>query len=553
MEQMLNAYYENNARKLRTMIDKMLCRFGGISDKDYDDFYSIANEVFADVLKRFDKTQSFDGFLYACLTNRFKTELTARNAKKRTVERNTVSIDMPVEEEGGMTLADMLPSDFDMDAALEEGAGGYREERVERYLNGLTSLQRQLAELKMEGVPAAEIKQKLGLSDKKYSQQCMELKSFEHLNRLFVREGWQERKEEQSRVNTEKKGTAVSKTGRMSVGAVIKEMERSAIRFDHPLQRESDQWSSVMKGNLISDILQGNPVPALVFAEQNMGGVTIKWDLDGKQRCTSAYLFFRDGFRISPGIRRWLIPYRQKAFDIRGRYFSQLPGELQEKFMNYQFEIVRYQNCSGDDIAYHITRYNEGKPMTAAQKGIAGLGAAYAARVKEIADRKFFKDMGGYKSSELKNGTIYYVILESIMAVYFLKDWKTKPEELCECIRNHARPAVFDRFEEMVEQLEETVSGENVKMFNARNTFLWLALYAGIVKNEKDAGQFCGFMQAFKESLHKAKIGGVSYDDLERKDSRDQKVITAKLKHLEALWKMQNHWITGKQTPPLPL
>ena len=275
MEQMLNAYYENNARKLRTMIDKMLCRFGGISDKDYDDFYSIANEVFADVLKRFDKTQSFDGFLYACLTNRFKTELTARNAKKRTVERNTVSIDMPVEEEGGMTLADMLPSDFDMDKAFEEGAGGYREESVERYLNGLTSLQRQLAELKMEGVPAAQIKEKLGLSDKKYSQQCMELKSFEHLNRLFVREGWQ----------------------------------------------ESDQWSCVMKGNLISDILQGNPIPALVFAEQNMGGVTIKWDLDGKQRCTSAYLFFRDGFRISPGIRRWLIPYRQKAFDIRGRYF----------------------------------------------------------------------------------------------------------------------------------------------------------------------------------------------------------------------------------------
>lgn len=537
MEEILHAYYENNARKLRTMIDKMLCRFGGLSDKDYDDFYSIANEVFTDVLKRFDGTQSFDGFLYACLMNKFKTELTARNTKKRAVERHTVSIDMLVEEDSGLTLGDMLPSDFDMDAALEERAGGYQEERVERYLSGLTSVQRQLAQMKMKGIPAAEIKEKLGLSDKKYSQQCMELKSFDHLSRLFVCEDRLNWKEDKNIMNKEKKTGEKSKTDTLSVAAVIKEMERSAIRFDHPLQREADQWTAVMKGNLISDILQGNPVPALVFAEQDIDGVTVLWDLDGKQRCTSAYLFSRDGYRISPGIRRWLIPYQQKTFDIRGRYFSQLPGELQERFMNYQFEIVRYLNCSGDDIAYHITRYNEGKPMTAAQKGIAGLGTAYAARVKEIAERAFFKDMGGYKSSELKNGTIYYVILESMMTAYFFKDWKTKPEELCEYIRTHAEPAVFDRFEDMLEKLEKTVSGKTAEMFDSKNSFLWFGLYAGILKTERDAGRFSGFIKEFKESLHKTKIKGVSYDDLDRKAAKDKTAVIARLRHLETLWK----------------
>lgn len=205
--------------------------------------------------------------------------------------------------------------------------------------------------------------------------------------------------------------------------------------------------------------------------------------------------------------------------------------------MNYQFEVVRYLNCSGDDIAYHIIRYNEGKPMTAVQKGIAGLGAAYAARIKDIADRTFFRDMGSYKSSEIKNGTILYVILESIMAAYFLKDWKTKPEELCEYISNHAEPAVFDRFEDMVEKLEKTVSAETAKMFDSKNTFLWFGLYAGILKNEKDAGKFCGFMQEFKESLHKAKIGGVSYDELEGKEVKDKKAVVSRLRHLETLWK----------------
>lgn len=65
-----------------------------------------------------------------------------------------------------------------------------------------------------------------------------------------------------------------------------------------------------MKGNLISDILQGNPIPPLVFAEQVANGLAIIWDLDGKQRCTTAYSFSKDAFKITKNIRRWLIAYQ---------------------------------------------------------------------------------------------------------------------------------------------------------------------------------------------------------------------------------------------------
>ncbi len=64
MEHILNTYYADNAKKLHSMVDKILLKFGGLSDKDMDDFYSLANEVFVDVMKRFDNSQSFDVFLY---------------------------------------------------------------------------------------------------------------------------------------------------------------------------------------------------------------------------------------------------------------------------------------------------------------------------------------------------------------------------------------------------------------------------------------------------------------------------------------------------------
>ncbi len=82
-DQILNTYYANNARKLHRTVDRILAKFGGLSNKDRDDFYSLANEVFVDAIGRYDCTQPFDGFLYVCLVNKIKSEITRRNREKR--------------------------------------------------------------------------------------------------------------------------------------------------------------------------------------------------------------------------------------------------------------------------------------------------------------------------------------------------------------------------------------------------------------------------------------------------------------------------------------
>ena len=64
MEKILNTYYTKNAKKLHTMVDKILFKLR-FHDVDNEDFYSLANEVFVDVIKRYDGKQDFDGFLYS--------------------------------------------------------------------------------------------------------------------------------------------------------------------------------------------------------------------------------------------------------------------------------------------------------------------------------------------------------------------------------------------------------------------------------------------------------------------------------------------------------
>ena len=556
MEEILNSYYENEAYKLRKMVDSVLSKFGGISNKDYDDFYSIANRVFVDVMERYDNTQSFDGFLYACLLNKIKSEITARNRVKRQTDMYAISIDMPIGDDDNSAISDLLYSDFDMELEMERIFDHSHDERIQKYLSSLSKIQRQIVEMKMEDVPVLEIKVKLGLSNKEYEKQYQELKAFSRISILYGNDSVTDLKGDDRMDNTLTQTMEKSKLNRLSVASIIKKIDRHTIRFDHPLQRESEQWSPSMKGNLISDILQGNPIPPLVFAEQVVKGIAIIWDLDGKQRCTNAYSFQKDGYRITKNIRRWMIEYQapvvdpngnamfdennfpvyeRKEFDIRGKKFSELPEELQDRFNDYNFEIVQYLNCSSSDIAYHIARYNEGKPMTASQKGITRLGEEYAGMVKAISNMSFFKDMGGYKVSEFKNGTINRVVVESVMAANFLEDWKKKQEDMCEYIKDNAASSDFDSFEDMVGRLEKVITEDVSDMFDAKDSFLWFGLFARAVKAGIDDRKFIEFMAEFTRSLHSKKIKNVSFDDLNDRATKDKAVVIAKMDHLVIL------------------
>lgn len=412
--------------------------------------------------------------------------------------------------------------------------------------------------LKIEGATIEEIKSQLHITNKQYEQNIKAMRCFEHISKLqdHIKIQLSSKKEDEEDMSISTQTLEKSKPDRMSIHSIVKKMDKRTIRFDHPLQRSSDQWSPVMKGNLISDILQGNPLPELVFAEQVINGIAIIWDLDGKQRCTNAYSFIKDQYRISRNIRRWIIEYQaqvvdeneqvavdennfpvyeRKECDIRGKKFSDLPEELQEKFQDYNFEITQYLNCNADDIAYHIARYNEGKPATVSQKGIIRLGEEYAATVKSISNMSFFKDMGGYKVSEFKNGVINRVVVESVMAAYYLSNWKKKQEDMCDYIKANAKMVDFENFEELVQRLEKVVTNEVANMFDSKDSFLWFGLFARFAQMKEKDELFIDFMMEFMESLHSKQINNISFDDLNGKSTKDKVVVQRKMMHLETL------------------
>ncbi|CUX69952.1 RNA polymerase factor sigma-70 [Clostridium sp. C105KSO15] len=563
-QQILEEYASNGMTKLRKVAYPLFIKFGGISEKDHDDFYSKANMELWKATEIFDDSKGvpFEAYLLSCLKRKFMTEMTGLNREKRKADRLASSLDIPIGEDDGMTLGDTLASDYSVENVVLNKVCTLKDENTQNYLNSLSPKQRQIAELIMNEYEPCEIRERLGLTERQYNDYLKDMRTFEKTMVLKQADYVKFEEDKPMSENTQNTQTLEkSKSDRLSIASIIKKIDNRTIRFDHPLQRESEQWSPAMKGNLISDILQVNPIPALVFAEQIVNGLAMIWDLDGKQRCTNAYTFVKGGYKISKNIRRWNIIYQaqlkedgkpvldnygfpmseKREFDIRGKRFTDLPEELQDKFNEYNFEIVQYLNCSGEDIAYNIARYNEGKPMSASQKGITRLGEEFASMVKSISGMPFFKDMGGYKVSESSNGTINRVVVESVMAANFLEDWKKRQEDMCEYIKDNATVECFDNFEDMVNRISQTGTEDVLNMFDSKDSFIYFGLFARFVNSGLDDEKFIEFMTAFSQSLHSTEINGITFDELNGKSTKDKNVVINKIKHLEQLMNCYLH------------
>lgn len=351
-----------------------------------------------------------------------------------------------------------------------------------------------------------------------------------------------------------------SKMEKYSVETICRKIDNYEIRFNHAAQRESEQWTAKMKGNLISDILQNNPIPALIVAEQFKNGACIKWNLDGKQRCTTVHRYIHDGFKIPKDIRRSNICYQTfkrdengdilfdeegiqlvewKEFNITGKLFSQLPEELQDQIKCYCFDVVLYLNCSSEDIVYHIARYNDGRPMNKTQKGIIQLGEDFAKEVKTISTHAFFSDNGDYGNNARTKGTIDRAICETVMASNYLDDWKSNQEDICAYLRQNATFDDFDDVTDTLNRLEDIVDGTNESLFTAKEAFIWLTVFNRFKTYNVDDEKFADFMTKFVEELHETVVNEKTYDDLEgRRSTKDKTLVVAKINHLETLLKM---------------
>lgn len=184
MEVILEEYCANEMKKLKQICYPILIKIGGIYEKDYDDFYSIALDALADSVLRYDENKDcqFKTFLIGNIKRKFSTEIRDRNRNKRIPSKQIESFNALITEDG-MELSELIPSSFDIyEEAFSEDFSGTK---IERYLNKLSVTQKEIVSLLSKGYKAKEIKELLHMDSKDYAQNLAAIQAYENVRELM--------------------------------------------------------------------------------------------------------------------------------------------------------------------------------------------------------------------------------------------------------------------------------------------------------------------------------------------------------------------------------
>lgn len=180
----LEEYCANEMKKLKQICYPLLIKIGGISEKDYDDFYSIALDALADSVLRYDENKKcqFSTFLIGNIRRKFNTEIRDRNRAKRIPAKKLESTSNLVTEDG-VELGETIPSKFDTyETACEYLFEGTK---IERYLDKLSYTQRKIVSLLSDGYKAKEIRELLHMDSKQYSNNLAAIQAYENIRELM--------------------------------------------------------------------------------------------------------------------------------------------------------------------------------------------------------------------------------------------------------------------------------------------------------------------------------------------------------------------------------
>ena len=245
------------------------------------------------------------------------------------------------------------------------------------------------------------------------------------------------------------------KRDQMMLGTLLNKFARGQINKNHPLQRKANQWNEEAQSGLAASVIKGEDIDSIKICEQILSSLEfILWLIDGLQRLTVLESFRNNAFAIKTNLEMPIMYYQGVdengkvsviEYDLRGKRYKDLPDELKEKFDSYPVDIVKHLDCTDEEIAYHIARYNRQTSMNVNQKNIL-VAWKIAPEIKKLVSNRFFADCGNYNPKEDTKEVFNRIVCESIMTMFHLDNWK-KSKQMSLYLNENATKTEFNIFE----------------------------------------------------------------------------------------------------------
>ena len=596
----INEYCDNNMSKLEKISYNAFFRYG-IPEHEHDELYDDAMNVLMESVVTFDSSQGANFNTY--LTNNIKKSvidwyrdnyqrgkrrnlLTDKNGRIVKVDKDgnvteddkgkpviisDTSFDAPTEENND--LIEKVASDFNIEDSSEFDFGS--DEKVEEFLESLPKIQKNILLLRMENIPLDDIKQKLNISDREYSNAMKSIKMNKDLS-LFTKNkndgNYELEVTDMADRIIEISESENYRTDKYSMYSLIQDKKNGDMNCNYILQREPFQWNKEEVNRYFCRILSNLPIPEIILCEQKKKGLTISHLIDGLQRLSYAEAFKENRIKIgSAGAERHLIQYRDyvldengnrvldedglpeyemKVFDVIGKYYKDLPDELKKRFNNFNINVTKFFDCTDEQIADHIRDYNNHASMNKEQSGLLNVSADIAVHIKKISQKNsFFKNCGKFTDNNSIKGKRERVVVESLMLLFFRESWRANLDSIYKFVNENASEQQFMKLNSQFNRLELALGDNNKKLsevlFTPTTMPMWIAVFDKFTTYNMEDSRFVDFLNAYNTELKDKDINGVSMADFKDQQTKKKTTITGKI---DLLVQLMNEFLHIEQT-----
>lgn len=196
--------------------------------------------------------------------------------------------------------------------------------------------------------------------------------------------------------------------------------EKDTLSFNHPIQRQSAQWTNEQQSLLIHSMLDNFPVPSVYIHKTESVEVDSKGRhsygysvLDGKQRMTTVFSYIDGEYALADDTPD--VTIEDTVYEIAGKYFDDLDEDVQQEILRFKFNIQAFEDVSDDIIEEIFFRLNNSTPLTKPQKAKPLMGVSNSVFINEILAGRFFTDKCNFTKRQLTQSADLCTLLQGMM------------------------------------------------------------------------------------------------------------------------------------------
>lgn len=196
--------------------------------------------------------------------------------------------------------------------------------------------------------------------------------------------------------------------------------EKATLSFNHPIQRQSSQWSNEQQSLLIHSILNNFPIPSVYIHKTESVEVDTKGKhsygysvLDGKQRMTTVFSYIDGEYALADDAP--CVTIEDTEYEIAGKYFDDLEEDVQQEILRFKFNIQAFEDVTDEVIEEIFFRLNNSTPLTKPQKAKPLMGVGNSIFINEILGNRFFREKCNFTKRQLTQSADLCTLLQAMM------------------------------------------------------------------------------------------------------------------------------------------